>query len=261
MYKSYLEIDDSITIKLDNDVIAKIIKDDFNSSVFGFKMGNLVLYSEDVYLSLILDIAKNTKFEHLSLSLDVEKSKLIHLATKAGFLLVDTQVTYRFDLKNIEAKPGHTSFQIRDAHIEDLPILKQIAHESFSLGRFYSDPNLDKVKVANYYEQWIENSVNGYAEKTIVTIINDTPVGFITLGKIKEENGQKVGRIVLNAVNQNNRGCGIYSNMLVESLLYFKNKTNIVLVGTQVNNYAVQKTWSKQGGYLINSRYIMHVSL
>lgn len=254
---SYKKKENGIEINENEILVAEVINDAFNTETFNLVMGNVHLFVEDVDIEQMVDIAKENGFEHLSISLAVDSTKNIHSAEKSGFLLVDSLVTYVFDYNKIKLDGMKHLADLRFALKSDIPVLKDIAYNSFVIDRFHSDPALSKEKANLYYSKWIENSINGFAVETIVATVDGEPAGFTTVGKVIIEKGERIGRLVLSAVSPKARGKKVYTSMIYEGLVYNLGKADKILVGTQVNNYPVQKTWINLGGYMIDSKHIL----
>lgn len=168
---------------------------------------------------------------------------------------MDTLIEYYFDFNHAKLPSIEHKCILRDACQEDLKILKHIAKVSFSADRFHSDKNLDNSLCDKYYEQWVENSFYGFADKVIVAEYQGEPVGFTT-GKVYQ--GNPVGRLVLSAVSDSSRGLGIYTSMIHEGVSWLlKNDSTLegVMVGTQIETLAVQKAWIKLGFTVFDSFY------
>ena len=98
--------------------------------------------------------------------------------------------------------------------------------------------------------------VYSFADKVIVSEYNNTVVGFTTG---KADNTQPYGHLVLSAVSDKYRGLGIYTSMIYEGIKWLeKEGFKGLIVGTQINNIAVQKAWIKLGFTVLDSEYVLH---
>ncbi len=237
-----------------------IKKDSFNSEIFGLKMGNVELDNPILNYKQFITEEKAflNDFEHLSLKIDSNNKQLFNYAIASGYYLVDTLIEYIFTKnKSILPKINHKC-ELRDYQINDLKDLKNIAKNSFEIDRFHSDKNLSRERCDLYYEKWVENSCNGFADKVIVATYKDEIVGFTT-GKNYEND--ELGHLVLSAVSNKYRGLGIYTSMIYEGVSWILNDFQFkkgILVGTQLNNIAVQKAWIKLGFSVFKSTYVLH---
>lgn len=246
----------SFEIVKNNELISLIEVDSFNSDIFNLKMFNVYVYNEGVDVSNIIDLAFKNDINHLSVKISTSNKTLLHKFEENGFKLMDTLVTYRFEYsKKVLINMEHQCI-LRDAQKDDLKTMMDFAGNSFKIDRFHSDPSLDKSAADRYYSKWIENSVNGLSDRVIVAEINNEVVGFTTC-KLPSYQSQ-VGRMILSAVSEKSRGKGIYTSMIHEGLMWMKDKCNYLEVGTQIDNYPVQKTWVNLGMFLVESFYVLH---
>lgn len=240
--------------------------DKFNSEIFGKKMGNLVeSINSDNAISDVrstIEKAREDGFAHLTAKMSTCDKRLANLLLCNGFTIADTLVTWAFAAgKNTLANVEH-KVQLGDCTKSDLPYLMKIAKESFKIDRFHSDYTLPDKLCDMYYEKWIENSFYGYADKIITARVDDKAVGFTT-GNIGDTNGY--AHLVLSAVSDKHRGMGIYTSMIHECVRWFfeaRSSTNRgLLVGTQIDNIAVQKAWNRLGFVPFNSEYVLQMAI
>lgn len=239
----------------------KIIKDKFNSEIFQIQMGNVGVESGENVTTKVWkeqeQKAKQEGFSHLTIKIPSTDKKLLNQMLTNGFTLADTLIEYVFDMKKAHLPEMWHKCKLHDCREEEIEALKKIAKKSFEIDRFHSDESLDNDRCDLYYEKWIENSYNGFAEKVIVAEYNDEPVGFTT-GKTYEDD--EYGHLVLSAVSNKYRGIGVYTSMIHEGiswLLREHGELKGVIVGTQLDNIAVQKAWIKLGFTVFDSLYVL----
>lgn len=228
----------------------KIVLDKYNSKIFGMKMGNILEFDFEKDVKHLNSHIKKTDFNHLSIKIDTNSKETFNFFIKNNFYLVDTQVTYKLLIKNnqFERSPN-----VRGALIEDTKKILEIAEQSFIIDRFHSDPNLSFNLSNKYYQQWSENLLNDEDTISYIYQIEDDVVGF-SFWKLEGD----ISRLILVAVSNDYRGRGIYSKMISHFLNEYNDKIDIVLMGTQINNYPVHKYWSKIGATIIESNYVLH---
>lgn len=251
-----------LMLNYDNQGFIKILKDEWNSTHFGKKMGNVelnikeALSFEDI-LFVINDAvlkAKKEGFEHLTFKISTDKKKIIRSLNELQFYLVDTLITFNFDFKKSKLASVKNNCVFHEMNYTDLDILKDISKKAFKIDRFHSDPSFDDELCNQYYEKWIENSYNGIADKIIVAYVNNSPVGYTTI-KLPEDK-TSVSTLVLSAVSLDYRNQGIYTSIIHECISWIDGKSDYVRIGTQIDNIAVQKAWIKLGLTIYESQYV-----
>lgn len=237
----------------------KIAKDEFNSKIFKQNMGNIT-YDGDVDVKKIIDEAIQEGYHHLSVKVDTFDLSVVNEFIRNGFSIVDTLISYRFDYRtttiiDCEYISDISIDSVKPSEIEDIA---RIAHDSFFNDRFHNDVTLDNNLCNLYYENWARNCCNGYADLALICKSKDGKIlGFMTSRNIDKNESN----LVISAVTKESRGKGVYSAFAWESMKYFKNKSNYITTGTQINNYAVQKTWGKLGFKVYDSKYVLHLGV
>ena len=235
--------------------MTEIMKDVFNSEIFQINMGNInSLDLKDVDNTLFM---AEKEFDHLSIKLDSNQLKECNYLLSKGFYIVDTLVSYIFDYeKNIFPEIKESKEVIIDkVNPEDVEQISKIAYNSFFNDRFHNDINLNNELCNQYYENWIRNSCNGFADLVLVGKDDKGNILGFGTGKYYDE---EHSALVLNAVTEFARGKGVYTLMIYEAMKFFKGKSRYLTLGTQINNYAVQKAWNKLGFKIYESKYVLH---
>lgn len=242
--------------------------DSFNSEIFGMGMYNLVLDEGEVIDKWTLEQVELKVQEeggrHISVKVSSTDKHNLNAVLAQEYKLVDTLVEYYFDKNKSKLPSFEYKFELRDAKKEDVDALKNIAREAFEKDRFHSDVCLDNSLCDQYYEKWIENSYFGFAEKVIVAEHNGEVAGFTTGKTYVDKNRGKLGRVDLSAVSRYHRGIGIYTNLIhKEASWYLKGRDDVqgIMIGTQLDNLAVQKTWVGFGFVMCGSKYVLHKKL
>ena len=238
--------------------------DRFNSDIFNIRMGNVRLDADKLVAQNsaardVIEQARSERFDHISVKVPTSHKTVVNCFVHNGFYLTDTLVeyVYKFDGRAMPSIMHRTI--LRDYKEDDLDGLMTIAKGSFEYDRYHSDPTLDNSLCDRYYEQWIYNSCHGFADKVIVSEFNHEVVGFTT-GKADHE--QEYGRLVLSAVSNKYRGLGIYTSMIYEGVKWLETEGfKGLIVGTQINNVAVQKAWIKLGFTVLDSEYVLQLHL
>ena len=241
----------------------QLFPDKFNSEHFGISMANLSIdknYTSSEFAEELLKTENFKNYDHITLRISCDDKETTNSAIKNGFFICDTLVQWAFMngqslLADIEYK-----VQIRECNETDLPFLKDIARKSFKIDRFHSDKSLNDDLCDSYYEKWIENSFRGFAEKVFVAEYEEKPVGFITAKTYKDD---EFGHMVLSAVSSDYRGLGIYTALVhycAKWMLSSHSELKGILVGTQIDNIAVQRAWAKLGFSPYKNSYVLQLN-
>jgi len=175
-----------------------------------------------------------------------------------GFILVDGNLKFSLNLKNMKIEDTNPSIQTRLVKPEDINQVKKIASESFEIDRFHSDPIISKKKADEIHELWAENSCkNIAADAVMVGLINGEVVSFVTckIDRIaKEYFNLPLGVMVLVATAKKFRRKGIAKHTTFAALEWFKeNNIVIVEVGTQIRNIGASQLYESFSFKLIYS--------
>lgn len=233
----------------------------WDSRHFGIRMGELSFASgieEAPFKGLVeaaLKEARAAGLRQLMARAHPSQIRLIHALEENAFRLVDTLMTLELTIPSKTPAPPELP-PVRLANGKDLPGLMQLAREAFAdrevwLDRFHADPHIPKEKADGLYAEWIRNSVQpnspeeSMADCTLVAEVDGTLAGFITCVR---SNGNRPGKIPLNAVDKPFRGQGIYRSLVLRSLAWLReHDTQTVWVRTSVFSQPVQRTWIRLG--------------
>ena len=170
-------------------------------------------------------------------------------AERAGFLRVDTRLTY-----GIEPTRQRPDPLIRPQQDGDVRRLKNIATSAHRDGRFYQDPNFGDAAASRFYEAWIENACDGFADVVLVADEGSGAAGYITC---RAE--ARTGTIGLVGVASDYRGRGIGSRLVQASLDWFSRAGLArVDVATQQRNHAARNLYEGRGFELVRRQAFYH---
>jgi GNAT superfamily N-acetyltransferase len=178
----------------------------------------------------------------------------VHALEEAGFRTMDAHITLVFEHSKQSILDYKDSCTIRDYKASDENKLIGIARDAFTKtpDRFHADPNLPADRKNEVYAEWIRNSCSGQlADYVVVAELNGEPVGYAT-AKFHGDHGglsnTKTGTLVVGAVAPSAQRKGIIISLEIACLKWLNAKnTDVSCVGTQVNNYAVQRTFVRLG--------------
>jgi dTDP-4-amino-4,6-dideoxygalactose transaminase len=176
------------------------------------------------------------------------------VAETSGFTRVDTRLTLAMPLGQGNAPP--VSCDIRLATPTDIAALREIAKPSHIATRFYSDAHFTPKQCDALYEAWIERSVYGWAERTLVAEVQGSPAGYITC-HLSEAGAGSIG---LFAVAESARDSGVGSALIQAALQYFRQAgMHTAEVTTQERNISGLLAYERSGFQVCARQVWYHV--
>ncbi|HMO12751.1 MAG TPA: GNAT family N-acetyltransferase [Pirellulaceae bacterium] len=203
--------------------------------------------------------ASEKKIAMISARVNVSNLAIVHKLEADGYRLMDTLVYFQRETNDLPQLFSPDNLVIRHSNINDKEAVACIAQVAFQgyLGRYHADTRLADQHADEAYTEWAEECVlSASAESPVlVSVRGGKIVGFAA---IRRNNADEL-EIVLNAVHPSERRCGIYSSLVVKSLhLANENRCKRLLISTQINNYSVQRIWSRLGFVHFKSIYTFH---
>lgn len=121
---------------------------------------------------------------------------------------------------------------------------------------YNSNPYIDKQNILEGYKEWVLDFIEKENKFVFIISKNGKDIGFATCSL---DNGEAEG--VLYGVIPDMVGGGVYSDIIRYTQSFFKKKgIKRMKVSTQVQNYAVQKVWSREGFYMTKSFATIHIN-
>lgn len=148
-----------------------------------------------------------------------EDIQVLQALSGAGFKLIETRMTYALNLRNHD----HERYGVREADYDDIPNLRRVAGEMRNpFDRFHADGIFNPEKADEFLATFVEESVKGFADHTIVPNEPGTPPdAFVTAKVLKDEwplIGEKVSKMVLSAVSATH--CRGWYKKLISEMAY-----------------------------------------
>ncbi|MFK7751021.1 MAG: GNAT family N-acetyltransferase [Sedimentitalea sp.] len=211
-------------------------------------------------LDMINKQAADLNVEMLTTRLDVSQLAQAHELESDGYRLMDTLVYYRRPHDPLpERKPLPNGLTLRDAVPADSKAVAKVSLAAFEgyFGHYHADPRLSNDDADEAYLEWAEKTIERIGEETHALVVENGSdvVGFCSL--IQRPTG--AADIELNGILPSSQGRGLYARM-IEALVH-KSKNigaDHITVSTQINNYAVQRVWTRLGFYHERSAYTFH---
>ena len=229
----------------------------WDSQFFGFSVARCtVRQPEDVDLALQWSRSRGVRL--LITRCDAADTAAIHQMESAGFLLMDTFVRYRFDLRSKPVPPAG-ELDVHSFRPRDVSAIREVAASAFRgyIGHFHRDLRLDRARCDQLYIEWAANSCQEkqLADDVLVAELDGHVVAFATLKTLTSS----VAEGSLFGVHANAQGRGIYRALIAHSLEWCSVRGKEVMeVDSQVNNYSVQRVWQRLGYEIYASGHTFH---
>jgi GNAT superfamily N-acetyltransferase len=176
-------------------------------------------------------------------------------------LFTDALVYYDIHLNKLEPKPFRNNLQFVEVTENDLAKLRDIVPIIFKeyKNHYFSNPALNKENILEGYIEWASNYVNSVQpdRKSWLVYKEEVLIGFATCAMYATDNSCEG---VLYGVHPEYAGGGVYTDIIRFTQNYFKEAGyQKMIVSTQIQNYAVQKVWQKEGFLLAKAYYTYHL--
>lgn len=228
---------------------------------FGYKIAKI---NDAEFLSqLDINAFKENGFELLIARASCTHIPLINALEHKGFLLRDTQLTYKFDLQRqpIPSEVKNQDLKYRLATENDLEKLKEIAAEAFvGYGHYFANEKLSKEKALGVYIDWTERS---FYDRNIADIFflaekNDEICGYLSFKTKETENGP-ISFGGIGAVNHLFRGQNVFPSLAIHGLEWGKNENHLWQEhNVLTTNLSVNRAFSKIGFSIYKSDITLH---
>ena len=152
----------------------------FDAEIFKILFLNDKANSENAlaFFSEKKNLKKRTQF---FLEISSEAVDYFSLLTQWGFSLIETRLTYFHQLDDIPKN----SLASRNAVKKDIPMLRKVASGAVNYyDRYHSDKFFSNSDTDRYLEEYIENCVNGFAEKVFVPNLETEPASFVAVSRV-----------------------------------------------------------------------------
>lgn len=173
----------------------------------------------------------------------------------------DTLVYYTCDLRRYSPAPlRNPDLTFRKAAPGDMVALRELISETFRHYRshYHANPLLDPARILAGYQEWAE----GHALTPDRNLwIAEREGRLAAFAACSESADGLTGEGVLYGVSPLESGGGIYGDLIRHTQADFAARGfSTMLVSTQVNNFAVQKVWAREGFYLFEAWDTYHVN-
>jgi hypothetical protein len=190
--------------------------------------------------------------KHVAVRLSADDAHSIFALQQAGYYLADSMAEYYFNYRKTTVPQVAHTCEMKLFDPNDLELVKRSSKTIFKnyLGRFHSDPNLDREKADQLYEKWIINSCTGLADDCILALMNGKLAGITSVKMQRGPNAVlplKLGEVALVGVVPECRGLKVCTSLISYAQKYFDGKIDQLQYATQVNNFYVHGILVKLG--------------
>ena len=239
---------------------------------FGINIGRIIkivaweeykkeLAAKDEMLRFIENKSVKDEIACVYCRVDINDFSSIHSLESKEFRLIDVLTTFHFEFGrnkifqklSDEKDPLLNEIIVRPWKERNLDELANIAGTSYIYDRFHSDPMFPKDKSDELYGKWIVNCCKGLTDEVLVAASDDKPLGFITC-KVK---GAK-GIIDMVGVSKDMQKKRIGTMLVNAALEWFKDRADVVDVGTQNRNIPAMKLYINAGFMPASSKLTFH---
>ncbi|WP_062651154.1 GNAT family N-acetyltransferase [Chryseobacterium kwangjuense] len=226
-----------------------------------FNMNILRGNCENINVRELQNTIIQNKADIVILRLASKNSDQIQNLEKLGyeFFQADTLVYYISDFdKYVPKDIVNTDLEFVIANNDDKPVLKDLVSKIFEdyTNHYFSNKYLKKDKILEGYAEWVINFIEDTTKKVFLVKKNGNAIGFATCSLI-----DGVSEGVLYGILSDYAGGGIYSDIIRFTQNFYKNLgVKKMKVSTQVQNFAVQKVWSREGFFMYEAYNTIHIN-
>jgi len=251
----------------------------WDSNIFGKRMAALTEFlvrpeSEekaqiaDMLVQQAITKARSEKYEFLMGKVYTDDVISIHALEKAGFALVDTLLDYSVDFRKVEfikipVPEVAQGVKIRFAEKRDVDELADLARSSFAnhFGRYHSDPRISRKDATQTYVEWMNSSLNGYADYFVLAEIDNRIAGLSIWKKtsaLEKKLPIRLGHYSIGAIHPDFFGRKLFSILTYEGMKLLQPEVDMIEGPTHINNYAVQRGYARLGWQISDARHSFH---
>lgn len=247
---------------------------DWDSEIFGRNMWKMkLIFNESIEESLhdlrmfFIEDCRKYSIEHISCQINTRDYNSTCFLENIGFKITDSIIRFgtKLDSCNIKELSSNLASQITTRKYENkdydkyLNLVKQVFHNYSN--RFMNDGTFTSEQCKRLYTQWATNSVKGFADLVIVAENNNDILGFSTVKyKRPYHNNLIIAEGQLAGVSSMARGQGVNTMMMLKRLNITSSYADYYEVGTQVYNYASQRSFYRCGLRPFDSYFSFHIS-
>jgi hypothetical protein len=175
----------------------------------------------------------------------------------------DTLVYYELDLKSHNPRSLKNDLNFEEINSENRDVITELVPQIFNnyKNHYSSNPYLDKRDIIDGYIQWANEYTTNEQTGKISWLVRDSKNEIIGFATCSYNDETYLCEGVLYGIVPTKSGGGIYGDLIRFTQNYFKEKGFLkMIVSTQVQNYAVQKVWSREGFHMNKCYDTYHIN-
>ena len=227
---------------------------------FGFKVAKISLIELNDLSETLSDLyAEGVKL--VITRIPTKAIDIVHGLERRKFELMDTQVTYRINMSEIDKSKLNERVFVREIKKNEVDKLMDIARKAFDgYGHYSADKRLNPELSTKLYVDWIRRSCTdkSVADNVFVAEEDGKLLGFLTF-KIHENENYRYGVGGMGAVLPSTSGKGVFQSVVIRGLKWGK-RINLKWEehNVLISNYAVNRVFSKLGFRIVDSNHTFH---
>ena len=249
--------------------LAIITRSEWDSEILEKKIGKLVVYSllsreeTDSFFQRIYPKVAQMNLDAIFVRVDIEQMDLVQSLLRKSAILGDVLVTLGKNLckgeqiarKDIVGRSDLIFENGTPAHEEKLT---KITASSYQYSHYFNDLNISLARAEKIYQEWIKNSLHGFADIVVIAKLKEEVVGYITL-RLNMLGERAFGTIDLIAVEERLRGQGIGRMLVTEGIGRVQTRSSYLYVSTQVSNLPALRLYQDLGFEPLLSEATLHI--
>lgn len=218
-----------------------------------------------------IQAAREKKYDFLLGKVKTNDIHSIHALEENKFKLVDTLLDFVYDpfkkpFTSLTPPVTVAGASIRLATKEDEGELIQIASKAFQehFGRYHSDENIPRDAATKVYKEWVTSSLNGYADFIIIVEVDGRIAAYSIWRNptpAEATDNLQIGHYSLGAVNPDFYAMGMFYAITYEGMRRLVTKCKCIEGPTHINNYPVQRGYSRLGWQIFSAHHSFHLWL
>ena len=190
----------------------------------------------------------------------VTRVDVVKALTRAGFYLVDTNVT----LQHIASAPSDEASPavvIEQAAASDHAAAQDIASNSFRYSRFHLDPGFPRALADRVKREWVRSYCERRRGSELLVARREGQVAGFLAVLTTSDDGRTAAVIDLVAVDRSAQGVGVGTALVRHFVREWRKRADVLRVGTQLANFPSLALYRRCGFSVVGAKYVLHAHL